>query len=160
MVQRILNIVGWVGTVARLRRRSAMRSLKPEWDRYAIYGALGRSCVRPALHIRTMARDCRDLPTAEIALRNRRRRQRGHRARHPRRGQLPVGPPQQALGPDSERGHSLSEQSNKLLGSLNAPREAHGVRSGDEPRTVPSEARCLQVRIEPGSGRLVDLTRS
>jgi ABC-type uncharacterized transport system involved in gliding motility auxiliary subunit len=45
MVQRILNIVGWLGT-ALVFAAVAVRLLRPEWDQYAIYAAWsGLVCV-------------------------------------------------------------------------------------------------------------------
>jgi hypothetical protein len=45
MVQRILGIVGWIGT-ALVFAAVAVRFIRPEWDQYAIYGAwAGLACV-------------------------------------------------------------------------------------------------------------------
>src|SRR4051812_4896541 len=45
MLQRILGIVGWIGT-ALVFGAVAVRFLKPEWDQYAIYAAwAGLACV-------------------------------------------------------------------------------------------------------------------
>jgi len=45
MIQRILGIVGWIGT-ALVFAAVAVRFIRPEWDQYAIYGAwAGLACV-------------------------------------------------------------------------------------------------------------------
>jgi ABC-type uncharacterized transport system involved in gliding motility auxiliary subunit len=45
MIKNILNIVGWVGT-ALVIAAVAVRFLRPEWDRYAVYAAwAGLACV-------------------------------------------------------------------------------------------------------------------
>src|SRR4051812_40926800 len=45
MIKHVLNIVGWLGT-ALVVAAVAMRFLRPEWDRYAIYAAwAGLACV-------------------------------------------------------------------------------------------------------------------
>jgi ABC-type uncharacterized transport system involved in gliding motility auxiliary subunit len=45
MIQKILNIIGWVGT-ALVFAAVAARMLKPEWDQYAVYAAwTGLACV-------------------------------------------------------------------------------------------------------------------
>src|SRR3954470_1793384 len=45
MLQRILGIVGWIGT-ALVFGAVAVRFVRPEWDQYAIYAAwAGLACV-------------------------------------------------------------------------------------------------------------------
>src|SRR5437870_9073439 len=45
MIKNILNIVGWLGT-ALVFAAVAVRFLRPEWDRYAVYAAWGGlACV-------------------------------------------------------------------------------------------------------------------
>ena len=80
----------------------AVRFVKPEWDQYAIYAAWAGLALRGPLHARTVARDRRLLPPAQRAVRRDRERQRPRLPRHPRRGELPVVPPEQAVGPDGE----------------------------------------------------------
>ena len=109
MLQRILSILGWVGTALvfaavaiRFLSRTGTLTIQPDQERYVYYASwAGLALV--VLYTLGQWREIVDvLPPAPGALRRDRHGRRPRRARDRRRRQLPVGPAEQALGPDGQ----------------------------------------------------------
>ena len=135
MIKRILGILSYVGM------RPGLRSIGRQVSEAGVGSVrdlrrVERSRARRALHARPVARDRRLLPAAQRALRRDRERQRPRLPRHPRRRELPVHAPKQAVGPHGEQAVQPVRADGEAAAGPEGAGEVHGVRSGSRTSTA------------------------
>ncbi len=128
MLNTILGIVGWIGTLL-VFAGVAIRLFRPEWDQYAYWAAIGRAGLRAALHAEPVARDRAVVPEARDEARRDDEHQRHRRARDSGRRQLSGEPPRQAVGSHGRRSFTLSDQTVEGAGQPEGAGEGARLRS-------------------------------
>ena len=120
MLNTILGIVGWIGTLL-VFAGVAIRVFRPEWDQYAYWAAVARPRLRRLLHAEPVARNRPLVPEARDEARRDDEHQRHRRARHPGRRQLPVSRRDKRWDLTAAGSYTLSDQTVKVLNSLKTP---------------------------------------